>query len=550
MLKRPTFGGIVVALVFFWQSLSPTLLPRTALHQAAITGVCVAIGYGIGTFAGWLGHLGLRRWWREPSARAKRIAWIVLAAMAALALLGAVLVWVPWQNDQRDLVGMEHLGMTAVAPMLLLAAVVTVVLVLIGRAVGLAVRALHRFFVRRLPWGIAQAVTVAAVIVVAVVVFRDVLAEGFTSWANSTYSAFDKDTQEGIEQPDSPTVSGSPESLAPWDTLGYQGRTFVATAQTIDELEEFHGPDTDVMEPIRVYVGLRSADTEEERAELAVQELERTGAFERDVLVVITVTGTGFVDPPAAAAIEQLHAGNTALVAMQYSYLPSWISFLTDKDKASAAGSALFHAVRERWLEVTEASRPQLIVFGLSLGAFGAEAAFTGQDAAASVANVVEKTDGALFVGSPNDSEMWRQITVARDDGSPAWRPVYDDAEVVRFANQGIEVAELDPSWEPPRVLYYQHPTDPVTFTTFSDFWNPPEWMDDPRGFGVPDRGRWFPIVTGVQSVFDLMAGFGAPPGFGHDYTAEYVAAWAQVVPPDGWTDVDTEKLQQFLDGS
>ena len=48
--------------------------------------------------------------------------------------------------------------------------------------------------------------------------------------------------------------------------------------------------------------------------------------------------------------------------------------------------------------------------------------------------------------------------------------------------------------------------------------WSPPDWVDHPRGYDVPDRGRWFPFVTGAQGVFDLMAGFAAPPGFGHDY--------------------------------
>ena len=142
---------------------------------------------------------------------------------------------------------------------------------------------------------------------------------------------------------------------------------------------------------------------------------------------------------------------------------------------------------------------------------------------------------------------MWGQITDGRDDGSPVWKPVYDGGTTVRFANSADELIELDPSWEGPRILYVQHGSDPVTFWNFSDFWSPPPWMDDPRGPDVPEGGPWFPIVTGLQGVFDLMAGFGAPPGHGHDYRLAWPGAWAQVVAPEGWTAADTEALNTFL---
>ena len=68
-------------------------------------------------------------------------------------------------------------------------------------------------------------------------------------------------------------------------------------------------------EPIRVYAGLRSApDARTPRPHLAVEELERTGAFDREVLAVVTVTGTGWVDPDAAQSLEYEHNGNTAIV--------------------------------------------------------------------------------------------------------------------------------------------------------------------------------------------------------------------------------------------
>uniref|UniRef100_UPI001952DB3C alpha/beta-hydrolase family protein n=1 Tax=Klebsiella pneumoniae TaxID=573 RepID=UPI001952DB3C len=58
------------------------------------------------------------------------------------------------------------------------------------------------------------------------------------------------------------------------------------------------------MQPIRVYVGQRGADTAQARAELALNELKRQGGFDRSVLIVITPTGTGWVDPAAMDPVE------------------------------------------------------------------------------------------------------------------------------------------------------------------------------------------------------------------------------------------------------
>src|SRR5690606_15382743 len=131
---------------------------------------------------------------------------------------------------------------------------------------------------------------------------------------------------------------------------------------------------------IRVYVGLQAARTPRERAELAVRELERTGAFERPVLAVLGTTGTGWVDPGVCQALEYMYNGDTAAVAVQYSYLPSWASFLVDRDRAAVAGRELFEAVRARWARLPAGDRPLLLVGGESLGSYALETAFDGLD--------------------------------------------------------------------------------------------------------------------------------------------------------------------------
>jgi uncharacterized membrane protein len=199
-------------------------------------------------------------------------------------------------------------------------------------------------------------------------------------------------------------------------------------------------------------------------------------------------------------------------------------------------------------LELPRERRPKLILFGKSLGTAGVEAPFVGVDAASSVANMIARTDGVLIAGAKQNNPIRLQLTRERDAGSPVWQPVFDGGRSVRFLNRDPHRPALRTEWVAPRIVYLQHPADPVAFWSPEVLWWPPSWMAEPRGFDVPHATRWFPIVSAVQAVGDLLDQLGPPPGFGHDYSTEYVRGWAYVVPPKGWTDVDTERLEKFID--
>ena len=118
-------------------------------------------------------------------------------------------------------------------------------------------------------------------------------------------------------------------------------------------------------------MGLRSRESAEQRAELALQELIRVNAFTREKLVIATPTGTGWLDPYAMDSFEFIHGGDTAIVSMQYSYLPSWLTLLVDPSSAKKFCLRAYiikcisigrHSIKD--------SRPDLYLFGLSLGAF------------------------------------------------------------------------------------------------------------------------------------------------------------------------------------
>lgn len=545
--SRLTLGGSIGAVVFWAMSLVPTLMPRTAVTQGAMSGLCLAIGYGLGTLAASILRGVLAHFDRLPTARIRLVAHQVVVAVAGVVVVAGAIYWVVTQRHQRTALTMGPLSPGAAVVMVPISLLCAGIFVALARGIRGIARLVAGAIEKLVPERTASPLAAGLVVVVALWVVWPAFKGTFTSWANTSFGTIDGTTNEGTQRPDAATVSGSPASLVRWEDLGRHGRDFVAHATPNDVLAQVDGVSADtVEEPVRVYVGLDSASSNDARAALAVKELERTGAFDRKVLAVVTSTGSGWVDPDAAEALEALYGGDTAIVSQQYSFLPSWIATLLEPEATGEAASALFEAVHARWAELPEATRPKLLVFGLSLGSYGTEAQFAGPTAQASLANLTTRTDGVLLVGPTAGNPIWQQLTEGRDDGSPVWRPVYQDGDVVRFDGRSPTLAGIDPSWQAPRVLYVQHPTDPVTFWDESWFWSRPEIMDAPRGEAVVAR-HWFPVVTGIQGVFDLMAGFGAPPGFGHDYRLDYVRAWAQLAPPTGWTDAKTEDLETLL---
>lgn len=541
-------GGSALALLFWLQSLTPTLIPRSWQTQVAIGAICLAIGYGIGVLAGRCVHRLLERSARSFDDVIRRRSWIVLGAAWLVGIVVGAVLWIGWQNEQLNFMGMHPLVWWDALLMGALSPFAGVLLVLIGRWIANGVAASGRLIRAHVPVVVSASAAAALIVALGILFVRGVPLRALAAVFNAAHAPVNEETTAGTVAPESSAVSGSNTSFAAWDTLGRMGRDFVATATTEQQLRMFHGADAEIAEPVRIYVGVGTADSAAARAELAVRELERAGGFDRKVLVVWVPTGTGWMVPNATAALELLHRGDTAIVAVQYSFLPSIFAVFMDAGLANEAGLALFNAVRARWLELPRERRPKLILFGKSLGTAGVEAPFVGPDAASSVANMVARTDGVLMAGAQQNNSIRSQLARERDPGSPVWQPVFDGGRSVRFLNRDPHQPVLDAEWTAPRIAYLQHTADPVVLWSLQALWWPPPWMAEPRGFDVPDATRWFPIVSIVQAVGDMLDQLGPPAGFGHDYSTEYVRGWAAVLPPEGWTDADTERLEKFID--
>ena len=359
-------------------------------------------------------------------------------------------------------------------------------------------------------------------------------------YLNKTFAAVNDETDPEFPAPDSKLRSGGPESLASWESLGHQGRVFVSAGPTVDELSKFNGKPA--IEPIRAYAGLHSADGIKATAALAAEELLRTGGLNRDVVAVATTTGTGWINEAEASALEYMYNGNTAIVSMQYSFLPSWLSFLVDKENARQAGQALFEAVDALIREMPEAQRPKLVVFGESLGSFGGEAPFL------SLNNLIARTDGALFSGPTFNNTIWTDLTHNRDAGSPEWLPIFDKGENVRFVARPDNLGPPDDPWGKPRVVYLQHASDPIAW------WNP-DLLFARTGLAAraPRLRRVAGACSGSRSsrscrcprTWRSRSTF--PTGTATSTSRTSPTRGRQILQPPGWTPEKTERLRPLL---
>jgi uncharacterized membrane protein len=258
--------------------------------------------------------------------------------------------------------------------------------------------------------------------------------------------------------------------------------------------------------------------------------------------VVITTTGSGWVDPSAIDSFEYITGGNSAAVSMQYSYLPSWLSYLVDQDRAREAGRELFDAVYGRWADLPPDSRPRLVIAGESLGSFGGETAFSGEH------DLRNRTYGVVFAGPPNFNELYREFVDGRDPGSTEVSPVYRAGRTIRFtADPARELPPTGAPWTDGKVLYLQHPSDPIVWWTPRLILEQPDWLAEAANDDVLDTMLWIPFVTFWQVTADLPFATEVPTGHGHVYTDEYIGAWAAVLEPPSWTEEKAARLRELV---
>jgi uncharacterized membrane protein len=527
----------MIGTLSFAASLTPSLIPRSYLIQGVLSGISAALGYGIGVLAYWLWiYLEL------PRLRGRALKVARIATLAACFVIAVIFLWkaLEWQNSIRTLMGLEPLNTTSPWSTGAVALAVFIVLLAVARLFGYTFRIFSTWLGRFAPRRVSNLLGGLLAVILFWSVAEGVIFRISLRVLDSSFQELDALVEDNLAKPTQPAKTGSTASLLSWEGLGRQGRRFVSSGPTGAEIGAFF--EQEALDPIRVYVGMNSADTVDERAKLALRELKRTGAFDRSVLIVVVPTGTGMVDRAAMDTVEYLHKGDIASVAMQYSYFASWLSLLVEPDYGAEAGKALFREVYTYWSSLPRDKRPKLYLHGLSLGAMNSEMSASLYDV------VADPFQGALWSGPPFPSRTWRSVTDGRNAGSPEWLPRFRNSSIFRFTNQNNALDIPNAKWGPIRIVYLQYASDPITFFDTATLYREPDWMREPRGPDVSEQVRWYPLVTMLQLTVDMMTATTSPMGYGHVFAPQhYIDAWMAVTEPPGITADDVARLKALF---
>lgn len=532
LFQRVSQPGVTLALVMLWVALSPSLLPRAWWGTAVGVGVSVFFGYVVGELIGravsWAGRrIALEVRADERAARVLRLVWDGL-----LVVVSVVAWWWGVRNQQisAELVGLDSGGNASQAAGVLAGLLLAAALLLLARGLIVLWRGMRHLTRRILPRLLAS--VVATVLLVAVLFW---MTEGlvYRQVANAVFGSaqqLNTETPQGRVQPTEPERSGSPGSHQPWSELGRDGQAMVADGPRAADIERVTGETA--MEPIRVYAGLEGRDSLEEAVGVVVAEMVRTGALERSVVHLPTATGTGFVSSWSMSSVEFLTDGDVATVALQYSFLPSAVAFVTDRTTSVQASTLLLDAVEHELSRLPEDERPMLVLSGESLGAYGGQGAFGSPE------RMLDTVDGAVWTGTPSFTPVWRSLTQSRRPGSPEIAPVVDNGRQIRFVTRPEELTRdyfgaPYAQWEQPRVVYAQHASDPIVWWQPELLWSEPDWLRERVGRDVPDALRWAPWVSFWQIAADMPLSVSTPGGHGHHYHQEMVPYWAAVLGHD-----------------
>lgn len=525
-----SFLGVIAALAMYAVSVSPSLMARSWAWHAVASGILVACGYIAGVVVQNVAQLvirltGLTISASEPVELGFRIGigalfalWWIYAVIQSYrrARKAAALVNMPGETFGEYLLGTA--GAVVVSWMLL-------------RIVG-ALNGLCWMLIASLDAHMPRpaAIVVSMVILFAIMFFltSKVILRGGIGFFRRKAEQLNMRTARGIYQPVVPERSASPASSVTWESVGGQGRVFLGRGPSRLDIAQVCGGVA--MEPIRVYSGMPTGGSGiEQAAATVVAELHRTGAFDRAVILIAASTGSGWVDEWQVQPLEFLTRGNCATASLQYSYVPSALNWLTGLEPAQEASAALFAAVRAELDLMDEADRPALFVCGESLGAFASQSVFE------SFEDVLARVDGALWVGTPSFTPMHAALTAARHKGSPEVAPVVNNGRRVRFVNEPSDLRtdlygrELGP-WGFPRVVYAQHPSDPVVWWTNKLIWTQPDWLRERAGRDVSLNVEFTRFATYIQVLADLPVAGTAPGGHGHTYHEELIPLWRGIL--------------------
>jgi uncharacterized membrane protein len=329
--------------------------------------------------------------------------------------------------------------------------------------------------------------------------------------------------------PDIPYVSGGPQSKSPFDQLGLQGRRYVTDVVTPEDIESTLG-ESAITHPIRAFVGVNSEPLYPSgRSEMMLDELESLGAFDRKYLLLVSPTGTGWVDQTMIESMELLTRGDVATACIQYSRGPSFLE-VQKVHLGRVQFRGLLWGVKKRLDGMPENKRPRVFVFGESLGSWSSSDVLMHQGIEGFNHYGI---DHALWFGLVGLAK-WSKTGMRQ--GSTDLVP---EGTVAAFDNFDEYMELTEEERHNLRAVVVDHDNDPIAQMSFRWAVKRPPWLTgEARGRNVPEGMDWVPLITFVQIMIDAMNAMRTVPGhfhsFGHDYrgdTQQFVQA-AFHLPP------------------
>jgi uncharacterized membrane protein len=428
----------------------------------------------------------------------------------------------PWTEDEKR---------AALGPSLAIGFGVT----MLGRGIGKSFVASRRGFIRFFGEDTAHA-TVGRLV-------------NATIWGVGSYSlylagvSFIARKNEEIEPaysevPENPYVSGGPKSKSPFDQLGLQGRRYVTDIVTPEVIEKTLGEPA-IAHPIRAFVGVNSEPLYPSgRSEMMLDELERLGAFDRKYLLLVSPTGTGWVDQTMIESMELLTRGDVATACIQYSRGPSFLE-VQKVHLGRTQFRGLLWGVRNRLLGMPEDERPRVFVFGESLGSWASSDVLMHQGIEGFNHYGI---DHALWFGLVGMAK-WSKTGMRQ--GSTDLVP---EGTVGAFDNFDEYMAHPEDERHKLRAVVVDHDNDPIAQMSFRWAVKRPPWLTgEARGRNVPEGMDWVPLITFVQIMVDAMNAMRTVPGHFHSYGHDYRGDTQQFVQAAFHLPATTEEQDKAL---
>ncbi len=589
---NPLTGSPASALetTVFLDSFGPSLMPRTSVHQGLATGLSVLAARGVTKVAeipfnavvppdaGLAAHLTGRAvmgaagvalselpekdgetMWMTTARTSGRI--VRAAALGGaiydlgisvrkrygsdsplqpLVLTGSMLAGVLFWAQRRRTVRQEEVGKWPIPQEITIPTAVGTAIVVsnVGRAVGWGFKESRSALINYLGPGWSKNVMGR---VINAGIWGGAAVAAYNAGVGKLTKSNDKVEPGYATPPTAPEVSGSPDSVSTFEELGLQGRRYVIDVPTPELIEEIMGEKAKA-QPIRAFIGFNTEPLYSTgRAELALEELDRTKAFDRSYLLLVSPTGTGWVDHTVIEAAELMARGDIATCCIQYARSPSFLAV-----QQVALGRAQFRlllwGIRERLRERPPEKRPKVLIFGESLGAWSSSDVVMHQGISGFDHYGIDR---ALWFGLPwlakwSRSGMIRQASDTVPEGTVG---VFDSHD---------EYSQLTPAQRDKlRAVVLSHDNDPIALFGPDMLVRKPEWIGAEGLRGVAQSIEWTPIVTFCQTAIDAANAMVTIPGdfqsFGHDYRADTARFVRDAFQLPATSDDQMERIEKAL---